>query len=390
MPGTEEAVIVGGGIGGLAAALALQKSGSVGRIQVLERAAEFGELGAGVQLAPNALRALHALGAYEGIDRYAVYPRRLVMMNALTGSFIMALDLGAPFRERFGVPYLLIHRGDLLTMLIDRAKQFDAIELRSGVDVTGVEADGSSARVIAATGDDLRSDLVVGADGLRSVVRACLLGDTRPVSEGYATYRGTVPFDRVASIADGEDVLVWVGPEMHLVQYPIRRGELYNQVVTFRSNRYSSDHDEWGTEDELDERFAVACDAVRAGADLIDREHRWEIVDRDPVDTWVRGRIALLGDAAHPMVQYVGQGAAQALEDAASLMVALGAEPDIDTALARYEQVRVPRASRVQGLARRFGEVLHVGGMSAMMRDRLLASRSHADYSDIEWLYDAC
>jgi salicylate hydroxylase len=281
-----------------------------------------------------------------------------------------------------------MHRGDLLTMLIDKAKQFDAIELLSGVHVTGVESDGSGARVIPAAGEDLRGDLVVGADGLRSVVRASLLGDARPVSKGYATYRGTVPFDRVASIADGMDVLLWVGPGMHLVQYPIRRGELYNQVVTFHSERHSPDHDNWGTEDELDERFAAACDAVRAGSDLIDRGHRWEIVDRDPVDSWVRGRIALLGDAAHPMVQYVGQGAAQALEDAASLMAALGAEPDVDTALARYERVRVPRASRVQGLARRFGEVLHVGGMGATMRDRLLALRSHADYSEIEWLYD--
>ncbi|WP_433286178.1 FAD-dependent monooxygenase [Pseudonocardia sp. CA-142604] len=386
MKGIDEAIVVGGGIGGLAAALALQKSGCVGRIQVLERASEFGELGAGVQLAPNALRALQTLGAYEDIDRYAVYPRRLVMMNALTGSFITALDLGGPFVERFGVPYLLLHRGDLLTMLLDRAKQFDAIELRSGVNVTGVEADGSGARVIAGA-EDLRGDLVVGADGLRSVVRACLLGGARPVGEGYAAYRGAVPFDRVASIADGEDVLLWVGPGMHLIQYPIRRGELYNQVVTFHSDRYSPDHDDWGTEAELDERFAVACGSVRTGLDLIDRRRRWEIVDRDPVDTWVRGRIALLGDAAHPMVQYVGQGAAQALEDAASLMAALSAEPDVDAALARYERVRVPRASRVQALARRFGEVLHADGMSAVMRDRLLAARSHADYSEIEWLY---
>ncbi|GAA3056710.1 3-hydroxybenzoate 6-monooxygenase [Pseudonocardia yunnanensis] len=381
-----EAIIVGGGIGGLAAAIALQKSGSVGRIQVLEQAAEFGELGAGVQLAPNALRALQALGVYEGIDRYAVYPRRLVMMDAVTGSFITALDVGAPFRERFGMPYLLMHRGDLLRMLIDRAKQFDAIELRSAVHVTGVEPDGSGARVVAATGEDLRGDLVVGADGLRSVVRTCLLGDARPVSGGCVAYRGTVPFDHVASIADGDDVLLWVGPGMHLVQYPIRRGELYNQVVTFRSERHSPD-DDWGTEDELDERFAAACDAVRAGVDLIDRGRRWKLVDRDPVDSWVRGRIALIGDAAHPMVQYVGQGAAQTLEDAVSLSAAVGAEPDLDTALARYQRERVPRASRVQGMARRFGEVLHAGGMAATMRDRLLTSRSHADYSEIEWLY---
>ncbi|MFI5490491.1 FAD-dependent monooxygenase [Micromonospora echinaurantiaca] len=382
-----EVVIAGGGIGGLATALAVRRSGAAARVRVLERADEFGEVGAGLQLAPNAVRALRRLGLDREIDDYAFYPRRLVMLDALTGDLVTALDLGGDFRSRYDAPYVVMHRSDLLAMLLDEAKQHDDIELCSGTEVTGVDQDDRGVVVRTAPGEEFRADLLVGADGLRSVVRAGTVADGEPIGARYVAYRGTLPFDDVAGIAGGEDVLLWAGPRMHLVQYPIRRGELYNQVAAFESDRYTPDHDRWGDPAELDERFAEACAPVQTAAALIDRSRRWQMLDREPVRNWVHGRIALLGDAAHPMLQYVAQGACQAIEDAVALGMALEAEADVDAALARYLHERVDRVSRVQRTARLFGELIHLAGMGATVRNRLLSARPHDDYSDIDWLY---
>lgn len=387
MARVDDVVLVGGGIGGLATALALCRSGAVGRVRVLERSDDFGEIGAGLQLAPNALRALDRLGVGPAIDGYAFYPRRLVMMHALSGEQITALDLGEAFRDRYGKPYLVMHRADLLRILLDAAKQHDSIELCAGRQVVDVGTAADSATVTTQEGDRYEADLVIGADGLQSRVREWLVGDGAPVCARYVTYRGTLPFDQIADQAGGTDVLLWAGPRMHLVQYPIRRGELYNQVVCFESDRYTPEHDEWGTPDEIDERYANACEQVRAGVALIDRERRWQMLDREPVATWVRGRVALIGDAAHPMLQYVAQGACQAIEDAVALGTALRDEPDVDAALHRYQRLRQPRTARVQRTARQFGEILHIGGMGAALRDRLLRARRPDDYSDTDWLY---
>jgi len=174
---------------------------------------------------------------------------------------------------------------------------------------------------------------------------------------------------------------------MHLVQYPIRRGELYNQVVCFRSDRYSPEHDDWGTPDEIDGHYENACPEVRSGVELIDRQRNWKMVDRAPVDSWVRGRLALLGDAAHPMFQYVAQGACQALEDAVCIGRLLAASDTVDDALSDYVRIRAPRTARVQRSARMFGEFLHLDGMGAQVRNYLLRGRPSDDYSESDWLH---
>lgn len=388
MAQVEDVVIVGGGIGGLATALALSRSGAVARIKVLERADEFGEIGAGLQLAPNAFRALEELGVTTGaIDEYAFHPGRLVMMDALSGEPITALDLGGPFRARYGKPYVVMHRGDLLRLLLDTAKRCQDVELCSGETAIDAVTDGHTATVYTAEGRYHHADLAIGADGLRSMVRERTVNDGEPVASGYVTYRGTLPFDRIADVAGGKDVVLWAGPRMHLVQYPIRRGELYNQVVCFRSDRYSPDHDDWGTPNEIDARYADACPRVRAGVELIERDRRWKMVDREPVDSWVHGRLALLGDAAHPMLQYVAQGACQAMEDAVCLGRAIARAPTVAAALADYQRERMPRTARVQRTARQFGEILHLEGMGAAVRNRLLRLRRADDYSESDWLH---
>jgi 2-polyprenyl-6-methoxyphenol hydroxylase-like FAD-dependent oxidoreductase len=230
---------------------------------------------------------------------------------------------------------------------------------------------------------------VVGADGLHSAVRKATNGDDAVVNARYVCYRATVPLDVAAGTADGRDMVIWAGPRMHLVQYPVRRGTLRNLVACFESDQYTPAHDDWGTPDELDERFAIACDQVRTGVAQVERAQRWRMMDREPIQRWVYGRIALLGDAAHPMLQYVAQGACQALEDAVALGEAVGSSTDLNSALAAYQDKRVPRASRVQRTARQFGEILHLGAIGASMRREVLHNREADDYAYLDWLYAA-
>ncbi|MER6347894.1 FAD-dependent monooxygenase [Streptomyces sp. NPDC001595] len=383
--------VVGGGIGGLAAALAIARAGH--QVTLLEQAARFGEIGAGLQLAPNASLALEELGVLDAVRRTAVAPPRLVMMDALTGDEVTSLDLrGAAYRERFAHPYLVTHRTDLHAALLAACQEHPAVTLRTGHTVTGVEQDASGVRVhCAGSTAVLAADAVVAADGLRSRLRQALVGDGQPVCSRYVAFRGALPAERMTGAmsrhAASEAVMVWAGPRMHLVQYPVRRGELYNQVAVFESDGYTPDHDDWGTEAELEERFAGACPAVRDALPLVARDRRWPLYDRLPVDDWVHGRVVLLGDAAHPMLQYLAQGACQALEDAVALGQELGRTGDPGEAFTAYADRRRERAARIQADARRFGEICHLEGMGATLRNLLLSSRSPEDFDDIAWVW---
>jgi salicylate hydroxylase len=383
--------VVGGGIGGLAAALATARAGH--QVTLVERAARFGEIGAGLQLAPNASLALEELGVLAAVQRTAVTPPRLVMMDALTGDQVTALDLrSAAYTERFTHPYLVTHRTDLHAALLAACQDHPAVTLRTGHTVTSAEQDASGVHLhFARTATKLTADAVVAADGLHSRLRQALVGDGEPVCSRYVAYRGTLPTGRMtgrmSQHAASEAVMVWAGPRMHLVQYPVRRGELYNQVAVFESDHYTPDSDDWGTEAELEERFAGACDAVRDALPLVARDRRWPLYDRLPVDDWVHGRIVLLGDAAHPMLQYLAQGACQALEDAVALGQALGRFTDPADAFAAYTAQRRERAARIQTDARRFGELCHLEGMGATLRNVLLSSRRPEDFDDISWVW---
>ena len=378
-------LIVGGGIGGLATALALARRGRP--VHVVEKSPAFGELGAGLQLAPNAMAVLDRLGVAGALAAHAVHPRRLVWMDALSAERITEIDLGAAFRRRFGQSYIVMHRGDLLAVLLEACRQERLVTLEPGREISAIEDLGDRARAHAADGRAYEAELLIGADGLHSPVRR-LISDDQLVYDGLVAYRGAIPIERMSTHAGLDNVVMWVGPEMHFVQYPIRRAELYNQVAVFRSRRYTPTSDDWGTPDELDAHYAQTCDYVRSCVALMWRDKRWPMVDRKPIASWVRNRIALMGDAAHPMYQYIAQGACQAIEDALALAESVAASPgDMARALAAYEVRRVRRTARVQLTARAMGALFRLDGVAAAVRNELMAARAHDDYAPLDWLY---
>jgi len=382
-------LVAGGGIGGLAAALAVARTGRP--VHVLEKASEFGEIGAGLQLAPNALRVLDRLGVLGEVGRYAVYPRRMVLGDIMSGMEITALDLGEKFQARYGYPYLVMHRGDLLDILLAACRATGLVTLETSKEVRAVEDLGGSARVRCADGSVYDCDAVVGADGLWSVARRATIGnDEDPAPSPFVAYRGPVAVSQARRHPFFDDMIVWIGPGMHFVQYLIHYGELYNQVAVFRSSRYREDCGDWGTADELDARFSVTCPVVREAYRHLWRDRRWPVVDRPPAGNWTRNRITLLGDAAHPMYQYLAQGACQALEDAACLAGSLERHSDPGKAFLAYQEARIPRTALVQSTARRIGDVLHADGTSAALRNALLAPHPHDEYSYVDWLYASC
>ncbi len=382
-------LIIGGGIGGLTAALALARRGLPAH--VLEQATAFGEIGAGIQIAPNASSVLDSLGVLDQIASCAVYPKRMLLVDAVSGETITAADLGEPFLRAFRYRYVVMHRNDLLTILLDACRAQPGVTLETNRHVVRVEDLGDDgARVTCADGSVYTCDALVGADGLHSLVRAFVIGDAEPICEGFVAYRGAVPMQDVIEHGGLDTIRYWVGPRLHFIQYPLRRGELYNQVAVFQSDRYrpDADPDDWGTEEELEARFAVTHESVRRSLLRIKRDRHWTMYDRPPAENWTRHHITLLGDAAHPMLQYIAQGACQAIEDGEALANAFASHPhDVDAALRAYQDERLPRTARVQLSARQFGDIIHGDGDAARNRNAVLARRASDDYTHMDWFY---
>jgi 3-hydroxybenzoate 6-monooxygenase len=377
---------VGGGIGGLATALAVSRAGYTAH--VLEKAPEFTEIGAGLQLAPNATRMLDRLGLLDEIRKHAIFPKRLVLMDAVSGHPITSLDLGEKFLDHFGYPYIVMHRGDLLALEYEACRQSPLITLENNREVVRVEDLGNGARVECADGSVFECDALVGVDGLWSTTRKVVYDDGDPVPAQFVAYRGTLPIEEAPKDSDFESMVLWVGPDLHFVQYCVKAGKLFNQVAVFRSYRYKKGSDDWGGVDELEEHFSKMCPRVRDAVAKIGRNRRWPMLDRLPIPNWTRNHITLLGDAAHPMLQYIAQGACQALEDAVCLGDSLKKnDGDAARAFLAYQRPRIERTAQVQTAARLFGEIKHVHGVSILLRNALLAKRAPDDYEYFDWLY---
>jgi salicylate hydroxylase len=381
-------LIAGGGIGGLAAALGLARHGY--SVTVLEQAAKFGEIGAGIQLGPNAFHAFDTLGVGDAARDMAVYIDNLRLMDAVSGEEIVHIPLDEPFRQRFGNPYAVVHRGDLHGVLLTACRENPLVELRVQCEVTGYEHGGTGVHAIIAGGDPVLGDALIGADGLRSAVRRQVVGDGAPRVSGHTTYRSVIPTDQMPEDLRWNAATLWAGPKCHIVHYPLSDWRVFNLVVTYH--------------DDAPEPVAgkpVPKDVVRRGFDHIHERARqiiehgkdwkmWVLCDRDPVETWRDGVVTLLGDAAHPMLQYYAQGACMALEDAVCLShVVKFHGGDFVKAFEDYQSRRVVRTARVQLGSRAIGDhIYHPHGAHARVRNAIMSAMSTEDYYDrLGWLY---
>src|SRR5262250_476943 len=313
----ERILIAGGGIGGLAAALGLAHKGRP--VLVLEKAPALGEIGAGIQLGPNAFHCFDALGVGETARKMAVYIDALRLMDALTGEEIIHVDLGEPFRARFKNPYAVVHRGDLHGVFLRACRNSDLIELRVSSEVIGYEQDGSSVTVKIANGDRVTGSLLIGADGLWSNIRRQVTADGPPLVSGHTTYRSVIPTEQMPEDLRWNAATLWAGPKCHIVHYPLSGWKVFNLVVTYHNYAPEPVAGKPVSEDEVMQGFGHvherAKNIIRHGKDW----KLWVLCDRDPNERWVDGRVALLGDAAHPMLQYFAQGACMAIEDGVTL-----------------------------------------------------------------------
>ena len=379
-------VVAGGGIGGLAAALALTRQGFA--VKVLEQSPKLGEIGAGIQLGPNAFAAFDALGVGPNARARAVYTDDMVMHDALDESLVARVPVGEPFRRRFGNPYAVIHRADVHTSLLEGAQASGTIDVLTSTTVQRVEQNGDSVSVFDSGGGEHRGIALIGADGVKSAVRGQYVGDEARVS-GHVVYRAVVDKKDFPADLQWNAASIWVGPNCHLVHYPLRGGEQYNVVVTFHSRQQEQWSVREGSREEVQTYFEGISPRPRQLIDLPRSWKRWATADREPIAQWTFGRATLLGDAAHPMLQYLAQGACMALEDAVTLGEALRAHGnDIARAFDLYQRSRVTRTARVVLMAREMGRIYHAQGVERLVRNDLWKGRTPERFYDaIEWLY---
>lgn len=364
--------IIGGGIGGLTAAHALSRRGI--EVAIYEAAPELREIGAGVALGPNAMKVLRALGLEDDVRAIAGRSEWLVTRNGKTSRVISKTSRGQQ-TVSYGCASATVHRADLLEVLA-RSLPGDMVTL--GARCTGVEPDGDVAVARFADGREVEADVIIGADGIHSAVRASLFGSGKPRFTGKICYRSVVPVDAVRGRPPANDNAQWLGPHGTIVLYPVRRNELINVVCHYDDEDYR--HESWVSEcerDEVLERYAGWHESLLRIFSAGDVWYKWALYDRDPIPRWTRGRVTVLGDAAHPMLPYLGQGACQSIEDGCVLAAALAEEPDDPVAaLARYERARRPRASQVVLTSRQRGTSNHLTSpVAALKRDILIAWR---------------
>jgi salicylate hydroxylase len=384
----DKVLIAGGGIGGFAAALALSRRGQP--VHLLEQASEFVEIGAGIQLGPNVFAMFEALGLTAAIEETVVYPDGLEMRDALSGEVVTHIPVNTEaFRARFTLPYGVIYRPDLHNALIDACKASPLIELTTEAAVTGFEAHGETVSVSTERGETFTGAALIGADGLWSKIRAGLFGDEAPRVSGHIAYRAVLPAADMPEHLRWNRVVLWAGPRTHLVQYPLHRGEIFNLVAVFHSDRYEEGWDVYGEPAELQRRFAGEHAHVLELLEKIESWRMWVLCDREPIREWSRGRVTLLGDAAHPMLQYLAQGACMAIEDAVCLADKWAAfDGDPARAFPAYQSARYLRTGRVQLTARFYGDVYHAEGVTRELRNMTLAGRApEGAYEGMAWLY---
>jgi salicylate hydroxylase len=360
------------------------------RSLVLERSPELGEIGAGIQLGPNAFHAFDYLGVGDAARKMAVYIDALRLMDAMTGEEIAKIPLDAPFRKRFANPYAVIHRGDLHGVFLKACRDNPLVELRTSSEVVGYEQQGLTVHALLQGGARVEGAALVGADGLFSKVRAQLVGDGLPRVTGHTTYRSVIPTEEMPEDLRWNAATLWAGPKCHIVHYPLSGWKVFNLVVTYHNDAPEPVTGKPVSREEVLQGFRrvapVARKVIEHGRDW----KLWVLCDRDPILNWTDGHVTLLGDAAHPTLQYMAQGACMAMEDAVCLSHAMAAhEGDTARAFEDYRRRRVHRTARIQIQSRLVGDhIYHPAGGHAELRNAMMRSMSvEAYYDSLQWLY---
>ena len=381
-------IIAGGGIGGLAAACGLARKGQ--KSIVVEQAPQLGEIGAGIQIGPNAFHCFDYLGVGDEARAKAVYIDALRLMDAQTAEDITHIPLDEPFRKFYGNPYAVVHRADLHRVLLEYCEKSPLVDIRTSHVVEGYEQDGASVTLMCRDRDPIKGRFLIGAEGLRSPIRAQLVGDGEPRVSGHTTYRSVIPTEQMPEDLRWNAATLWAGPKCHIVHYPLKGGSVFNLVVTYHRDVKEAIAGKPVSKAEVAQGFEhihpKARQIIEHGSDW----KLWVLCDRDPISNWVDGRVALLGDAAHPMLQYFAQGACMAMEDAVALSHCIehfGA--DVEDALQRYQEMRKVRTARVQMNSRLIGEyIYHPSDAQAAVRNSVMKGMSPQDwYNQLNWLY---
>ncbi|UUZ69094.1 FAD-dependent monooxygenase [Polaromonas sp. P2-4] len=386
-------IVSGGGIGGLAAALAVSRAGW--DVRLFERASAFSEVGAGIQLGPNVVKVLHSWGLVDALAAVAAFPERLQVRSAVSGRTLGELTLGDTMARRCGAPYATVHRADLHVLLLSAVQQHTDTRLHLQRPLQSFSQTEQAVTVKAATGPEIEGDALIGADGLWSTVRQQLLGDGLPQHTGHLAYRALMPQAWLPERLRTQHVTAWLGPRMHVVHYPVRGGEWLNMVVIVQGE-VTDGVDPWNHQAnaaDLTAALAGSCTALQDMVQAMDGWQLWALCDRPPMQgahQHALGRVALLGDAAHPMLPYLAQGAGMAIEDAAELghVLAQALDPafDVPTMLQRYALNRWQRNARVQARALRNGQIFHAEGLLRWGRDASLILLGQK-LLDMPWLY---
>jgi len=380
--------VVGAGLGGVAAALGLARKGW--KVRIIEATPELGVIGYGIQLGPNVFPMFRRLGVEQAVLAHAHFPPDVVMLDALTAKDIVRVPAGESFRARFGDPYVAIHRVDLHGVLLDAARAMENVEILPSTEFASYENLEDRVLIRTTDGRQFEAAAVIGSDGIGSVVRRQMIGEEAPRPIGYVAHRTIVPMEQVSKEIGRDEVILWGGPGFHIVQYPLRNRSLFNIVAVFQTDNIYERADEETYRRVLMETYASAHPLMHEMLAMMDLKRRWVIADRDPIRGWSEGRVALLGDAAHPTLQSFAQGACMAIEDAVVLAECIDmTKGDFPRAFQTYERARSLRTARIILESRSLWEFYHLRGIAADVRNEACAAKTEDDvFNCLAWIYD--
>jgi salicylate hydroxylase len=367
-------LIVGGGIAGLATGLGLARIGKASH--VLEKAPHFEEVGAGLQLGPNAVRALQYLGAWDAVAPHCVTPAEIQVRDGLSGNVLQRIRLGTDFEKHFGAPYRLAHRADLLNGLLESTRATPGITLQNSAEVTNFSVTGTTLSINS--GKQLKGQAIIAADGVHSGIRKLLFGQARKNPVGHMLHRGLAPIAAIPASVNVDAVTLWLCPGGHVVHYAVSNWRHFNIVAAVEDAEIS-----------LWTAFQGACQPL---ADILEQKitwTKWPALDLAPVRSWSRNRTVLIGDAAHASLPYLAQGAAMALEDACVLSGKLNAADDIPSAFHDFSDLRFTRTSAIQKRSRQLGRIYHAKGILRQARNDVLKVTPPKRFiNQLSWIYD--